>query len=138
MLKTSRARILALVVVAGLAWVGSLVAQEEASSLNASEAEAFMGSWVLSMETPRGTNEQNLSITNVDGKVVSELSGGRGGSVTINDISKSDESLVLKFERSFRGNSRPVVLTLSLDGETLNVNQDMGQFNMSGTGKREM
>ena len=136
MLKTSRARMLGLVVVAGLAWVGSLVAQEEASSLNASEA--FMGSWVLSMETPRGTNEQNLSITNVDGKVVAELSGGRGSSVTINDISKSDESLVLKFERSFRGNSRPVVLTLSLDGETLNVNQDMGQFNMSGTGKREM
>ena len=137
MLRSSRARTLVLVCLASLAWTGSLVAQE-APSLNASEAEAFLGTWVLTMETPRGTNEQNLSVTDVYGKVVAELSGGRGGSVTISDISKSEESLVLKFEGSFRGNARPVVLTLSLDGETLKVNQDMGQFSMSGTGKKQM
>lgn len=137
MMNSRRALMLVLAVSVSLIWAGPASAQA-ASELDASEAEAFIGDWVLTMETPRGTNEQNLSITVVDGKVAAELSGGRGGSVGITDISKSEDSLVLRYERRFRGNARPVVMTLSFDGDTLRAEQDMGQFSMSGTGTKQM
>ena len=136
MMTSQRRRVLVLAVVVILVCGGALAGQE-GSSLDASEAEAFLGTWMLTMETPRGTNELQLTIMEVDGKVAAELSGGRGGSVTIHDISKSDDALVLRFERRFRGNARPVVLTLSVTGDTLTAKQDMGQFSMSGTGEKQ-
>ena len=126
------------VMLAVAGWVGIAGAQE-ASSLDASEATDYIGEWALSMETPRGTREQTLSITDVGGKLAATLSGGRGGALDITDITKSDAGLVLAFERNMRGNSAPVVLTLSLDGDTLNATQDVnnGRFSMSGTGKKQ-
>ena len=91
--------------------------------------------WVLAMDSPRGTLEQNLTLTDVGGKVAAELSGGRGGTVSITDIIKSGDDVVLSFEQQGRGGSATVVLTLSLDGDTLKATQDNGRFSMTGTGR---
>ena len=50
------ATVLSVLLLAGPAAAG------QASMLDSSEATAFMGSWVITMETPRGTNEQNVTI----------------------------------------------------------------------------
>jgi len=84
------------------------------------------------------TAAQEASTLDVAGKVSAELSGGRGGAMAITDITKSDGGLVLRFERSMRGNTMGVTMTLSLDGETLNVSQDVGDRTMSGTGEKRM
>ncbi len=78
-------------------------------------------------------------LTDVGGKVAAELSGGRGGTVTVTDIARSEDDLVLKFDRNMRGNSMPVTMTLSLDGDALKVSQEIGdRFSMTGTGEERM
>jgi hypothetical protein len=113
-------------------------AAQEASTLDVADAAGYLGEWTLSLDTPRGAREQTLTLSDVAGKVSAELSGGRGGAMTITDITKSDGGLVLRFERSMRGNTTGVTMTLSLDGETLNVSQDVGDRTMSGTGEKRM
>ena len=127
------------VVVLGVMLMVSPVVTGQASSLDSSEASAFMGTWVLTMETPRGANEQTVVIRDEGGKVAATLGGGRGGQIDISDIARDGESLVLAFERNFQGNAIDVVLTLSLDGEVINATQDIagGQFSMTGSGKRQ-
>ena len=127
------------VVVLGVMLMVSPVVTGQASSLDSSEASAFMGTWVLTMETPRGANEQTVVIRDEGGKVAATLGGGRGGQIDISDIARDGESLVLAFERNFQGNAIDIVLTLSLDGEVINATQDIagGQFSMTGSGKRQ-
>ena len=119
--------------------LSGLVTAQEASMLDVSDAEGFVGEWAISMETPRGNFEQNLALTDVGGKVAAELSGGRGGTFAITDITKSGDDLVLSFERERQGNTFPVTLTLSLDGDMLNATQDVanGAFTVSGTGSKK-
>ena len=127
------------VVVLGVMLMASPVVTGQASPLDSSEASAFMGTWVLTMETPRGANEQTVVIRDEGGKVAATLGGGRGGQIDISDIARDGESLVLAFERNFQGNAIDIVLTLSLDGEVINATQDIagGQFSMTGSGKRQ-
>tara|TARA_B100001013_G_C24426157_1_gene369898 strand:+ start:209 stop:622 length:414 start_codon:yes stop_codon:yes gene_type:complete len=127
------------VVVLGVMLMVSPVVTGQASSLDSSEASAFMGTWVLTMETPRGANEQTVVIRDEAGEVAATLGGGRGGQIDISDIARDGESLVLAFERNFQGNAIDIVLTLSLDGEVINATQDIagGQFSMTGSGKRQ-
>lgn len=133
-----RSPIFVMLAVTWLALSG-LVTAQEASMLDVSDAEGFMGEWVLDMETPRGNVERNLALTDVGGKVAAELSGGRGGTFAITDIIKSGDDLVLSFERERQGNTFPVTLTLGLDDDMLNATQDVnnGTFTMSGTGSKK-
>ena len=125
--------------VLGVLLLAGPTAAGQASMLDASEASAFMGTWVITMETPRGTNEQNVTIRDEGGKVAARVEGGRGGAIDITDISKDEDSLVLTFERNFQGNAIDIVMTLTLDGDMINATQDIagGQFTMSGSGKKQ-
>ena len=131
----------AAMVLGGLLLAGPTVAGQ-ASMLDASEATAFLGTWVISMENPRGggTRDQTVALRDEGGKVAARIEGGRGGALDITDISKDGDSLVLSFERSGRGgNTFPIVLTLTLDGDMINASQDIGggRFTISGSGKKQ-
>jgi hypothetical protein len=135
----TRQQLWAAAMVAGVLLVAGPAAASQASMLDSSEASAFMGTWVITMETPRGTNEQNVTVRDEGGKVAARIEGGRGGAMDVTDISKKGDSLELAFERSFQGNSIDIVLTMTLDGDMVNATQDIGggQFSMSGTGKKQ-
>jgi hypothetical protein len=132
-------------VVAGLAVValwavpGTAMAQGKPSTLDTAKAKAFVGEWVLTIEGRRGPQERPLTITDVGGKVAAELGGGRGGPVTITDISMPGADLVLKWTQQGPQGEVPVVMTLTLKDGALVVKQDMagGQFSQSGTGKKK-
>ena len=117
----------------------------QASMLDASEASGFMGTWVISMENPRGggTRDQTVVIRDEGGKAAARIEGGRGyvdqRQLDITDIAKDGDSLVLSFERSGRGQAFPIVLTLTLDGEMINASQDIGggRRTISGSGKKQ-
>ena len=98
-----------------------------------------MGTWVLAMETPRGTNEQTVTISDESGKVATQLEGARGGSITVTDVAKDADSLVLSFSRSLQGNDIDIVLTLTLEGDTMHASQDVndGMFSMTGSGTKQ-
>jgi hypothetical protein len=95
----------------------------QASMLDASEATAFMGTWVIAMENPRGGGTQDLTVVIRDegGKAAARIEGGQGRALDITDIAKDGDILVLSFERSGRGQTIPIVLTLTLDGEMINA-----------------
>jgi hypothetical protein len=128
---------------AAIAW--SLVAlpttiSARGQAVDAAKAKPFMGDWVLTVEGRRGPQERPLSITDKGGKLSAELGGGRGGPVTVTDISMSGADLVLKWNQQGPQGEIPVVMTLSLQKDgTLTVKQDMagGQFSQSGTGKKK-
>ena len=105
----------------------------------AQDAKAFLGDWVLTIEGRRGPQERPLTIKEADGKLSAELGGGRGGPVTITDVTVKGSEAILKWTQDMQGNSVPVVMTLTLKDGALTVKQDMagGQFSQSGTGKKK-
>jgi hypothetical protein len=116
----------------------------QASMLDASEASAFMGTWLITMENPRfgrARQDQTAVIRDEGSKAAARIKGGRrGGALDITDIAKDGDSLVLSFSMSPpRGKAVPVVLTLTLDGQTINASQDIGggRVTVSGSGKKQ-
>lgn len=114
-------------------------AQGKASALDTAKAKAFVGEWVLTIEGRRGPQERPLSITDVGGKVAAELGGGRGGPVSITDITMPGADLVLKWNQEGPQGAIDVVMTVTLKDGALVVKQDMagGQFSQTGTGKKK-
>ena len=105
----------------------------------AQDAKAFLGDWVLTIEGRRGPQERPLTIKETDGKLSAELGGGRGGPVTISDVTVKGNEATLKFTQTTQQGDIPVVMTLTLKDGALTVKQDMagGQFTASGTGKKK-
>lgn len=105
----------------------------------AQDAKAFLGDWVLTVEGRRGPQERPLSIKDTGGKLSAVLGGGRGGDITITDVTVKGSEATLKWSQDMQGNSIPVVMTLTLKDGALTVKQDMagGQFTQSGTGKKK-
>jgi hypothetical protein len=105
----------------------------------AQDAKAFLGDWVLTVEGRRGPQERPLTIKETDGKLSAELGGGRGGPVTITDVTVKGSEATLKYTQTTQQGDIPVVMTLTLKDGTLTVKQDMagGQFTQSGTGKKK-
>ena len=62
----------------------------------AQDAKAFLGDWVLTIEGRRGPQERPLTIKETDGKLSAELGGGRGGPVTITDVTVKGSEATLE------------------------------------------
>lgn len=105
----------------------------------AQDAKAFVGDWVLTVEGRRGPQERPLTIKDTGGKLSAVLGGGRGGDVTINDVTVKGNEATLKFSQTTQQGDIPVVMTLTMKDGALTVKQDManGQFTQSGTGKKK-
>ncbi len=106
---------------------------------SAQDAKVFLGDWVLTVEGRRGPQERPLTIKETDGKLSAVLGGGRGGDVTISDVTVKGSEATLKWSQDMQGTSAPIVMTLTMKDGTLTVKQDMagGQFTQSGTGKKK-
>ena len=119
--------------------VGS-TATAQPSTLNASETRAFIGAWVISMESRRGgTRDQTVTILDEDGQLAARIEGGRGGGIAVTDITTNGDGLVLSFERNGRRGTIDVVMTLTLDGDMIKATQEFGggRRSVSGTGKKQ-
>jgi hypothetical protein len=105
----------------------------------AQDAKAFLGDWVLTIEGRRGPQERPLTIKEADGKLSAVLGGGRGGDVTITDVTVKGPEATLKFNQQGPNGEIPVVMTLTMKDGALTVKQDMagGQFTQNGTGKKK-
>ena len=105
----------------------------------AQDAKAFLGEWVLTVEGRRGPQERPLTIKDTSGKLSAELGGGRGGPVTITDVTVKGNEATLKWNQETPQGAVDVVMTLTLKDGTLTVKQDFagGQFSQTGTGKKK-
>ena len=105
----------------------------------AQDSKAFLGDWVLTIEGRRGPQERPLNIKDTGGKLSAELGGGRGGPVTITDVTVKGPEAILKWNQEGPQGTIDIVMTLTLKDGTLTVKQDMagGQFSQAGTGKKK-
>jgi hypothetical protein len=72
----------------------------------AQDAKAFLGDWVLTIEGRRGPQERPLTIKDTAGKLSAELGGGRGGPVTITDVTvKGSEAILSSTKRLSKATS---------------------------------
>ena len=114
--------------------------RRELLGLAPADAGDFMGVWTLTLDSPQGPFEQNLTLKDEGGKVVAEISSQMQPEVQkVTDVSKEKTDLVMKFAGNFQGNPFDAVITLSPDGaDKAKVLFDIngGQFSMSGTGAR--
>jgi hypothetical protein len=81
----------------------------------------------------------DLDVADQEGKVAASIgSPEMGGSQPVTDITRSGESLVLKFEADAQGQIIAVAVTLEPNGENLDVWFEVGtgEFSASGVGTR--
>ena len=99
-MKTTRLNALALFACAAMSGVAlSPAATMAQSQLDVSEAQAFLGKWVINMDTDMGPFSMQLEITEMSGKVAASVGAPEmGGMQDVSDITRSAESLVLKYE----------------------------------------
>lgn len=117
----------------GMALAPALAAAQ--SQLDVSEAQAFMGSWIVTMDSDFGTFQMDLDITDEGGKVAASMgSPEMGGSQPIEDITRSEESLVLRFEANAQGQFFEVSVALTPNGENLDVYFEVGTGEFSAYG----
>jgi hypothetical protein len=106
------------------------------SDVDAAQASAFMGTWVISMESDFGPIMMDLEITDQDGKVAVMVgSPDLGGLVSVTNITKDDMSLVLSYEADAQGQIIPIMLELEPDGEELSVEFEAADGQFFATGK---
>lgn len=117
--------------------VFSAQAASAQSELDASEATAFMGAWVVSLDTEFGAFDMDLTVEDQGGKVAASIGSPDQGMSDVTDITKSGESLVLEYEIDAQGQMFPVSVVLAPDGEGLKAMFDFGgQMSAEGSAER--
>ena len=124
-------------IVVALVIAPAAMAQSGASTLDTAKAKAFVGEWTLMIQAGRGPQERPLSIKDVGGKVAAELGGGRGGPITVTDITMPASDLILKFKQMGRGGEVEVMMTLTLKDGSLTVKQTVNGMDTTGTGVKK-
>ena len=119
-----------------LALGAAIPAQAQAQSqLDVSQAQAFLGSWVVNMDTEFGPFTMDLDVEDQGGKVAASMgSPEMGGSQPITDVTRSEESLVLRFTADAQGQILDIEVSLVPNGEDLDVTFDVGQGMFSAVG----
>lgn len=113
------------------------------SELNSSDASAFMGEWLVALDTDFGAFDMDLSITDQGGKVAVTITapdpaGGASTVTEITDVSKSGDDLILNYELDAQGQLISISVTLATDGDDLAAAFDFGgQFFADGGATRK-
>lgn len=121
-------------IAASLVLMGALVAPMDASAqsqLDVAQAQAFLGDWVINMDTDLGPMTLNMTIEDRGGKVAATVgSPDLGGSAEVTDITREGENLVLKYDIDAQGQYVDVLMSLARDGENINttIEAAAGQF----------
>jgi hypothetical protein len=109
----------------------------QGAPIKPSEAQPFMGTWVLTMTNPAGP-EQTVRIWEKDGIVGASLQIGKFPPDDITGILKDGDVLVLT--TTLRENGAPIwaVIALTLDAETMQAQMlEKSQTFKRGTGRRQ-
>lgn len=111
------------------------------SDLDASEAQAFLGDWVVAMDSDFGSFTMDLEITDSSGKVAASIgSPDMGGPMEeVTDIIRTGEGLTMTWELDAQGQIVEAIMILSPDGDGLSTLLSIadGQFTAPGTATRD-
>ena len=110
------------------------------TAVTPAQAAPFLGDWSVPADGQQGPVTFLLTLKVTDGKVGAEISSDRTpGKQAITDISKTGETLTLKYALDYQGMPVPVVVTLTPTAETLKVTLDFagGAYTVSGIGTKK-
>src|SRR5436305_13144001 len=97
-------------------------AAEQGSTLDSAHVSAFMGTWVLTMTNPAGATE-TVRIWDKNGLAAASVQAGRFPPTEVSGILKDGDMLVLTVTRLENGKPDRAVISLTLDGEMMNMAQ---------------
>lgn len=129
-----RLALVAAALTASVSTVGASRASAQ-STLDTAEAQAFLGTWATSLDSPEGPMPTTFAITDAAGKVALRVDFGALGDLPVTDVTKSGEGLLARFAIDYQGSAVPVALTLTPQGENLRADWDFadGAFTLSTT-----
>ncbi len=108
---------------AALTLAGAALAQDappaEAPHLDTDEIEAFLGEWVLEALTDRGSLNSLITFSDDDGKATADFYLARLADDIVENISRTETGLLLKWDLELGGQTVPVELELARDGDGL-------------------
>ena len=138
----NRNRLVPARVALGCTLVASLLAPARAtaqSTLDVAQAQAFLGTWVIAMETEFGPMTINMTIEDRGGKVSASVgSPEMGGTIDVTDITRAGPSLVLKYDIDAQGQFIDVSMSLEPSGADLSTRIEAmgGQFTTTAVATR--
>ena len=91
----------------------------EAPRLDTSEIEPFMGEWVLEALTERGSLNSLITFSDDNGKAVADFYLARLADVVVENISRTETGVQLKWNLEFGDQLVPVELDLAREGDGL-------------------
>lgn len=101
----------------------------EAPRLDTSEIEPFMGEWVLEVLTQQGSLNSLITFSDDDGKASADFYLARLADVVIENISRTETGVLLKWNLDFGGQLVPVEMELAREGDGLAGKLETGFFN---------
>ncbi|MCY3971964.1 MAG: DUF2911 domain-containing protein [Acidobacteria bacterium] len=101
----------------------------EAPRLDTSQIEAFMGEWVLEVLTQQGSLNSLITFSDDDGKASADFYLARLADVVIENISRTETGVLLKWNLDFGGQLVPVEMDLAREGDGLAGKLEAGFFN---------
>ena len=105
------------------------------SQLDVAQAQAFLGKWVINMQTDFGPFSMNLDLVDQGGKVAASIGAPEmGGMQDVEDVTRVDDSLILNFQADAQGQVFDVQVALVPRGEELLVLFEVGTGEFSATG----
>ena len=134
-----RRSIRTVVVVALCVLMGSALRAQAPAPLSTADAGKFMGAWLLTLESPQGPFAMTMTLSDSDGRVACELTSDIMPAQKVEDISKSGNDLVLKYQGDFQGQAFSAKITLTPVDDKLGITFDVmdGQFMMTGVGTKK-
>jgi hypothetical protein len=116
---------------------GSLGAQQGAK-LASSEANGFIGTWVIAMTEPKGARE-TVKIWDNAGQIAATVQAEQFPPIDVSDVAKVGGNLVLAATRFENGRPIQALVILKLDGETITMIQELegSVVTKRGSGKRQ-
>jgi len=94
------------------------------TAITPAQAAPFAGDWTLNLQGQRGDVEFAVSVKTENGKVLAEVSSDQQPKQTVTDVSRSGDTMTLRYSFDYQGTPVPVVATLTLDGEKLKASFD--------------
>ncbi len=102
------------------------------------DAKAFIGIWVFAMTEPLGAQE-TVRIIDKGGRIVATVQAQQFPPIEVSDVVKVGENLILRATRSENGKPVEALVILKLNGETMNMIQELegSVITKRGSGKRQ-
>ena len=120
---------------AALLLAGPALAQEpppapaSAERVDTAEIEPFLGEWVLEVLTQQGSLNSLITFADDDGKAIADFYLARLADVVIEDIARTENGVLLKWNLELGGQLVPVELELAREGDELAGKLETGFFN---------